>query len=146
MGVKEWKFLIKDLEMKKTVSIVLLILVLSPLGFAQATKAEYSFGGKSGNSTMTWEEFLSCKKELKVLNKDLMIGSFLVTVSKLQKKDSTQIEHPCKNNLFSKAATESIKELHDDKKLGRTVVIDHVQIQQSGKAARVASPMIITIK
>lgn len=132
--------------MIRVFKIIFLIFFSNLTAFAQTTKPEYSFGGKTGNCTMTWDEFLTCKKELKILDKEIMINSFLVTVSKVQKKDSIQIEHPCKNNLFSKATTESIKELREDKKLGSIVVIDHVQIQQSGKAARIGSPMIITLK
>jgi hypothetical protein len=127
------------------VFFLLFISIAVLTSFIQKEKPLYSFGGKTGNCTMTWDEFLACKKELVTNDKALMVGSFLLTISKVTKKDSLQIEYPAKGNAFSKAANESIKSLHDDKKMGRKVTIDHVMIQESGKAAREVPGMIIIL-
>jgi hypothetical protein len=122
---------------------VLLIFGLS--GFAQKEKALYSMCGKTGNCSMTWEEFMSCKKELVANEKGVSINSFILTIQKAEKKDTVQIEYPSKGNMFSKQALESIEELHKKKKMGNKVLIEAVQIVQSGREARKVPGMVITL-
>jgi len=74
--------------------------------------------------------------------------SFSVTVKQKQKKDSIFSEYSQKGNKIDKYTLEAIEKLHADKKLGNTnnLLIDNVEIVQSGKAAKKAPPMIITLK
>lgn len=94
---------------------------------------------------MTWDEFMSCKKELVTTDTKLSVGSYIVTLTKAEKKDTTYIEFPVKGNVFSKSAQESIEKLRKDKKLGNKVLIEAVQILESGKEARKVPGMIITL-
>jgi hypothetical protein len=121
----------------------LLILALS--GFAQKEKPVYSFCGKTGNCSMTWEEFMSCKKELITNDKGISVNSFILTIQKAEKKDTIQIEYPSKGNAFSKQALESIEELRKKKKMGNKVLIEAVQVVQSGREARKVAGMVITL-
>jgi hypothetical protein len=123
-----------------------LIFVFSMLsGFAQKEKALYSMCGKTGNCSMTWDEFISCKKELITNDKSVSINSFILTIQKAEKRDTIQIEYPSKGNAFSKQALESIEKLHKDKKMGNKVLIEAVQVVQSGKEARKVPGMVIIL-
>ena len=93
---------------------------------------------------MTWDEFMSCKKEL-VADKGLSIGSFIVTIEKAEKKETTYVEFPVKGSIFSKSAKETIEKLHKDKKMGNTVTIEAVEVLQSGQAARKVPGMKIIL-
>lgn len=130
--------------MKEGVKVLVVLLLFSSSVFAQKEKALYSFCGKTGNTTMTWDEFMKCKKEL-VTEKGVSIGSYVLTIQKAEKKDTVQIEYVSKGNAFSKQANESIEKLHKDKKMGNKVLIEAVEILESGKAARKVPGMIITL-
>lgn len=93
---------------------------------------------------MTWDEFSKCKKQL-IADKGLSVGSFILTITKKEKKDSVFVEYPCKGNAFSKSALENIEKLHADKKLGTKISIEAVQILESGKEARNVPGMVITL-
>ncbi|MDF2438865.1 MAG: hypothetical protein K0Q95_3241 [Bacteroidota bacterium] len=125
--------------------LTILMLTFTITAFSQKEKPLYSFGGKMGNCTMTWDEFMSCKKELTAIDKTVSVNSYILTIQKAEKKDTVQIEYPSRGNAFSKQAIESIEKLHKDKKMGNKVVIDAVQIVQSGKEARKVNGMIITL-
>jgi hypothetical protein len=140
MGIKNNQAIL----MKQATIILLFLLAATPC-FSQKEKALYSFCGKSGNSTMTWDEFKSCRKELVTNDKGISINSFILTIQKAEKKDTIQIEYPSKGNAFSKQAIESIEKLHKDKKLGNKILIDAVQVVQSGKEARKVAGMTIYI-
>lgn len=94
---------------------------------------------------MTWDEFSKCKKELVTNDKKLSIGSFILTITKKEKKDSVFVEFPAKGSMFSKSALETIEKLHKDKKLGTKVLIEAVQVLESGKEARKVPGMVITL-
>jgi hypothetical protein len=132
--------------MRKLLSAVLIFLIGTGAAFAQKEKPPFSFCGNTGNCTMTWEEFMSCKKELVPNNSNIKIGSFMLTIMKAEKKDTISIEYASKGNVFSKSAVESIAALHKKKKMGNKVVIDAVQVLESGKDARRAPGMVITLK
>jgi hypothetical protein len=101
--------------------------------------------GKTGNCSMTWDEFMSCKKELLTNDKSVSINSFILTIQKAEKRDTIQIEYPSKGNAFSKQALESIEKLHKDKKMGNKVLIEAVNVVQSGKEARKVPGMVIIL-
>lgn len=131
--------------MKKATVLFLLMISCSFAALAQKEKPLYSFGGKTGNCTMTWDEFMACKKELVANEKGISVNAFILTIQKAEKKDTIQIEYPSKGNAFSKQAIESIEELHKKKKMGNKVLIEGVQIVQSGKEARKVGGMVITL-
>ena len=93
---------------------------------------------------MTWDEFSGCRKEL-IADKGLSIGSYIITLTKAEKKDTTYIEYPVKGSVFSKSALESIEKLHKDKKLGNKMTIEAVEILQSGQQARKVPGMVIIL-
>jgi hypothetical protein len=124
--------------------VILIILISTQISSAQKEKALYSFCGQSGNCIMTWDEFMKCKKEL-VPEKGVSIGSYVLTIQKAEKKDTVQIEYISKGNAFSKQAAESIEKLHKDKKMGNKVLIEGVEVLQSGKESRKVPGMIITL-
>ncbi len=121
------------------------ILFISIQAVGAQTKPAFSLCGKTGDCTMTWEEFTTCKKELTTTDPAVSIGSFIVTVKKANKKDFEFLEFPAKGNKFSAAALEMIEKLHKDKKLGDTIAIDTVEVVQSGKAAKKVPGMVITL-
>ena len=127
---------------KHIVKIVVVIFI-SVQSFAQ--NAHYSFCGKTGDCTMTWEEFTNCKKELTTTDKNTTISSFIVTIQEAKKKDFVFSEYPAKGNAFSKASLDMIDELRKKKKLGNKLLIDNVEIVQSGKAAKKAPAMVIIL-
>ena len=118
---------------------------LTIASFAQNTKPAFSFCGKSVECTMTWDEFMACKKELTPIDKNTSISSFVLTIRKAEKKDFIFLEFPSKGNAFSKASIEMIEKLHKEKKLGEKLEIDAVELVQSGKAAKKVSGMIIIL-
>jgi hypothetical protein len=130
--------------MKKRIKVLFMLLVISSLTFAQKEKPLYSLCGKTGNSTMPWDEFMKCKKEL-ITEKGVTIGSFILTIQKAEKRDTVQVEYVCKGNVFSKQALESIEKLHKDKKMGNKILIEAVEVLQSGKEARKVPGMVIML-
>jgi hypothetical protein len=129
--------------MKKYFTVLFLMVAIS--AFSQKEKSLYSMCGKTGNCSMTWDEFMSCKKELVANEKGVSINSFILTIQKAEKKDTIQIEYPSKGNAFSKQALESIAELHKKKKMGNKVLIEAVNVVQSGKEARKVPGMVIIL-
>jgi hypothetical protein len=128
-------------------AVIFLFLLIAVSVQAQKEAPLYSLCGKSGNCSMSWEDFMKCKKELVPVEKGITIGSFLLTIQKSQgKKDTISIEYPSKGNLFSKSALESIEKLHKDKKMGNKVMIDAVQVLQSGREARRVPGMTIILQ
>jgi hypothetical protein len=95
--------------MKTLLKITFLFLIISNISFAQKGTPLFSICGKTGNCTMTWEEFSKCKKVLVPTDKKITIGTFLVTVQKAERKDSTYIEFQEKGGLFSKSSLEVIE-------------------------------------
>jgi len=128
--------------MKKLLPVILFYITLN--AFAQKPAPVYSLCGKTGNVTMTWDEFSGCRKEL-IADKGLSIGSYIITLTKAEKKDTTYIEYPVKGSVFSKSALESIEKLHKDKKLGNKMTIEAVEILQSGQQARKVPGMVIIL-
>lgn len=131
--------------MKYIFRIAFIVLIGIQVSFVQGTKPAFSFCGKTGDCTMTWDEFIACKKELTTLDNSVSISSFVLTVKKVVKKDFVFEEYPSKSNKFGKGAMEAIEKLHKDKKLGDKLLIDGVEVVQSGKAAKQVPGMIITI-
>lgn len=131
--------------MNRICKIVFLVLVSTGAAYAQKTTPLYSLCGKTGNCSMSWDEFMSCSKQLTATNNKIQVSSFVLTISKAEKKDTIQIEYPSKGNQFSKQALESIDKLHKDKKMGNTVLIEAVQVVESGKDARKVPGMTITL-
>ena len=123
------------------------IVFLFLLGFTAVAQKDpvVSFCGRSGNITMTWEEFSACKKELVTDDKKVQVGSFILFVPKAEKKDSTMIEFQVRGGLFNKQAKETIEKLHKDKKLGKKLVIEAVEVLESGRSARKVPGITITL-
>lgn len=132
--------------MKSIVSVMFFILVSIQSGQAQDTKPAFSFCDKTGDVTMTWDEFMACKKQLVTLDKNASISSFILTIKKAGKRDYEFVEFPAKGNMFTKGAMDTMEKLRKEKKLGDKIEISNVEVVQSGKAAKQVPGMIITIK
>lgn len=129
--------------------LLLTLVILGCLSSASAQKAKapaFSVCGKSGDCTMTWDEFLNCKKALTPLDKTQSIGNWVLTIQKAEHKDTVVIEFITKGPMFSKSALDAIAELHKKKKMGGTVLIDQVMVLQSGKDAHKVPGMTIYLK
>ncbi len=131
--------------MKYILSIVFFIFVVAQSVSAQE-KPAFSFCEKTGDVTMTWDEFMACKKELITLDKKASISSFILTIKKAGKKDYVFVEFPAKGNTFTKGAMDEMEKLRKEKKLGDKIEISNVEVVQSGKAAKQVPGMVITIK
>jgi hypothetical protein len=125
---------------------VLSVFLFTALSASAQGKAELSFCGKTGNQSMTWEEFSACKKELVAIDKNLKINSFIVLVGKAEKKDTVWTEYISKGSTFSKTAIEAMEKLHKNKKMSNTIKIEAVEILQSGRDGRKVPGMTITLK
>lgn len=126
--------------------LVAFVLIFCGTAFAQKAEPVYYICGNTGNCTMYWDDFMKCKKVLVPTDKNQKIGSFMLTIMKATKKDTVYVEYPSKGDQFSKSAIESIAELHKNKKMGTKVLIDAVQVLESGKEARKVPGMTITLK
>ncbi len=136
---------VRGIDMRIIIRIAFIVLVATSLSFVQGAKPAFSFGGKTGDCTMTWEEFYACKKELTPLDKNTSVSSFVLTVKRVVKKDFLFDEYPSKTNQFGKGAMTAIEQLHTDKKLGDKLLISGVQLVQSGKSAKEVPEMVITL-
>ncbi len=128
----------------KCILKIVFVLFISANTFAQAPA--FSLCEKTGDCTITWNEFTKCKKQLVTTDKNISISSFRLTIQKAKKKEFIFVEFTEKGNAFSKASLDMIEELHKDKKLGSKLEIDAVEVVQSGKAARKVPGMVITLK
>lgn len=123
-------------------SIVLFLFIC--FAFTQKTPA-FSFCDKTADCNMSWDDFMKCKKELISTEKSVFINSFMVTIQKAEKKDTLSVQFKSKGNVFSRTLIESIEKLHKDKKMGRKVIIEDVELIQSGKAAKKDAGFTITL-
>jgi hypothetical protein len=124
---------------------ILLVAGLIISGFCFAQNNVYILCDKSGDCSMTWDEFTQCKKTLITTDKAMSVSAFVVTVKKLGKKDVEFLEFSSKTNSFPKEALQMIDELKKNKKLGDKIEISNVEVVQSGKPARKVNGMIITL-
>ncbi|MBL7883661.1 MAG: hypothetical protein JNL69_06305 [Bacteroidia bacterium] len=114
--------------------------------FAFGEKAHgFSFCGKNADCSLSFDEFIMCKKELIATDSKTSINSFVVTIQKIEKKETYSVQYKSKGKMFSKTLIEAIEKLHKDKKLGNIVLIEDVEIIQSGQAAKKDSGFKITL-
>ena len=132
--------------------IVLLIVGLSSLSaFSQkeAVKPVFTFAGKSGDCTMTWEEFKTSKKELLPIEKNVAIISFNVTVqvTALDGKEAVYVDYPNQGNTFSKETSDAMDKLIAEKRIaGNKILIEEVKASKDGGAKERVYGMVITLK
>ncbi len=105
----------------------------------------FTFCGKQGDCSFTYDEFLKCEKKLITTDSKTFVNSFMVTVQKKEKKETYSIQYKSKGNTFSKDVIESMEKLYKSKKLGNTVLIEDVEIIQSGQAAKKDAGITITL-
>ena len=135
----------KSKGVKYLLRIAFIVFITSQLSFAQDTKSAFSFCGKTGDCTMTYNELMACKKELTALDKGASVSYFIITLKVKEKKDFVFVEYTQQGNRFTKGAMEAIEKLHKEKKLGDKLEIGSVEIVQSGKAAKQVPGMVITL-
>jgi hypothetical protein len=127
--------------MKKIIVIFLSILSLQAM--SQETKSFFSFCDKSGNITMTRDEFSNCKKELVSSEANLVITSFKVSIL----KEGVFTEYKITGNTFSGEALDAIVKSSGDKTFNGKILIEDVKVKGvNSERERVVPGMVITIK
>jgi len=121
-----------------------ILLVIISFAFGEKTHA-FSFCGKNTECSLSFDEFISCKKELQAIDSKTSINSFVVTIQKIEKKETYSVQYKSKGKVFSKTLVEAIEKLHKEKKLGNIVLIEDVEIIQSGQSAKMDSGFKITL-
>ena len=128
--------------MKKIFAILFIAAALN--AYAQG-KAEpvylYTFAGKGGDISMTWDEFSKCKMELITIDKSITIKSFNVSVLVINGKDSTYTDYANQGNVFGSDAIATLKTLQD-KKIANKILIEEVVIRKDDKEVKVPGMVI----
>ena len=135
------------MKIKNILFLIAVVTTLNVFSQNQNTKTLYTFGGKSGNCTMTWDEFKKCKKELTPIDKSLKINSFNISILVVSPdgKDSTYTDFSNTGNAFSSQANETFDILISGKHVSNKILIEEVQIAEGDKIIKVPG-MVITLK
>jgi hypothetical protein len=131
-------------QMKVAVKYLFILSLFVCVAFGEKTHG-FSFCGKNTDCSLSFDDFMKCKKELAVTDSKTSINSFVVTIQKIEKKKTLSVQYKSKGKTFSRTLLEAIDELYKDKKLGNTILIEDVEIIQSGQAARLDSGITITL-
>jgi hypothetical protein len=101
------------MKIKTIALLIVLIVTINAFAQKQNNKPLYTLCGKSGDCTMTLDEFKKCKKELTPIDKNLKISSFKVTIKMVNTvtKDSVFEEISDKGNTFSKATCDWLEKI-----------------------------------
>ncbi len=134
----------------KKILILLIAGLTSLTAFSQKEAAgpTFTFCGKSGNSTMTFDEFKKCKKDIVPVEKNVKIVSFIISmlVVPLEGKDSVFVDFQNIGGAFSEANTEAVDKLIKEKRIvGGKILIEEVKVSQDGTEKKV-NGMIIKLK
>ncbi len=130
--------------MKKFFTVILIIVSLNAFAQGKASPSPtYTFAGKAGEVSMTWDEFSKSKKELTPIDKGITIKSFHVSVLVINEKDSSYSDYSNQGNMFSGQAIEAMERLHE-KKLTNKILIEEVVINKGDKEAK-APGMVIKL-
>ena len=136
----------------KTKILVMLVTLFAATTSAfsqkQPDKALYTLCSKSGDCTMTWDEFKRCNKELTPNDKNLKIVSFTVSVLvvPLTGKDSVYVDYGNTGNAFSKETNDALDKLINEKRIVRNkILIEEVKASKDGKEMKITG-MVIKLK
>ncbi len=129
----------------KTKSIILFVaiaLTINAFSQKQNEKFLYTFCGKSGDCTMTLDEFKKCK-ELTTITNSIKINSFHIVIG----KEGTYADYFNTGSVYSSQTVTAIEKAINEKKInaGSKILIDEVQLSQGDKIVKV-SGMVITVK
>ncbi len=131
--------------MKKFVTILLLSLTMT--AFAQKAKMEpmFTFAGKSGDISMTWDEFSKAKKELSPAGSVTSIKSFTISVLVVSDKGSVYIDYANPGNKFSAESIAAIEKMQKSATPGNQILVESVIVNKDKQ--EVKSPgMLIKLK
>jgi hypothetical protein len=134
----------------KKIFVLLLAVSASVNAFSQKenSKPMFTLCGKSGDCTMTWDEFKACKKELLPVEKNVSVVSYTVSmrVVPLEGKDSVFVDFPNTGSAFSKATLEGVDKLINEKRVvGGKIFIEAVKVSRDGKEMKTPG-MVIKLK
>lgn len=122
--------------------LVLFVALLSISAYGQDRKYA-SFCDKTGDITMTWDEFSSCKKELGMIEPNLMVISFVMSI----KANGVFTDYVCKENIMSSQAVEALEKLHKEKTFEGKILIEEVMVKGvNSTGIRKVPGLAITIK
>src|SRR5205809_1078644 len=112
----------------RTKIIILIVALASTMNaFSQkvASKPMFTLCGKSGDCTMTWDEFKKCQKELMPIDKNLKIVSFTVSVLTipLSGKDTVYVDYGNTGNALSKETKDALEKLISEKRVARNKIL-----------------------
>lgn len=135
--------------MKKKIMISLVVILTTLNVFAQnkAEKYVFTFCGKTGDCTLSVDEFKKCKKELTLIDENVKINSFIVSmlVTTAESKEGIYVDYVNTGNVFNKETNEAIEKLISEKKLAVKILIEAVEISQGERKSKVPG-MIINVK
>jgi hypothetical protein len=126
--------------------MLILVSVLSLNAFGQDYKF-FSVCEKTGDATMTWEEFSKCSKELKAKDAHLRITSFTVSILAGKGEEKVFMDYPIKGSVISQQAIDAIEKAHKEGTFGGKILIEKVMIAgKDSDMERNVPGMIINIK
>ncbi|MCE3280062.1 MAG: hypothetical protein K0S44_2253 [Bacteroidetes bacterium] len=138
--------------MKKIIiiSLAIFLTTINAIAQKQNEKPIYTFCGKPGGAdyTMTLEELKKCKKELTIVDKNLKINSYSLSIGIVEKQqgniDTVFVTHTITDNILTKTAKEKIDETINKSEIF-TIIIKDVIVIESDKKRQVAG-MNINLK
>jgi hypothetical protein len=131
--------------MKKIFTFLLLTFTIST--FAQKAKQTpvYSFGGKTTEFSMTWDEFSKSKKELTPLDKTTTIKSFTVSILISNGGGSAYADHVNIGGTFTQQTISEIEKMRTNPNFGGTLFFSSVILIKDNKEVK-APEMTIKLK
>lgn len=100
--------------------------------FAQNSLPKISFAGRSGESAMSWNDFLSAKKEITPIDSTMKIKSFVVSFKILSGADAGYTDLSNVGNKFSQNTVSYIETLYKEKRIDNKILIEQVFAEKNG--------------
>jgi hypothetical protein len=115
--------------------------------FAQKAKQApvYSFGDKTGEFSMTWDEYSKSKKELTPIDKSITIKSFTVSILISKNGSSVYADHINTGSVFTAQTIAEIEKMKTDPAFGGTLFFSSVIVMKDNKETK-APEMTIKLK
>ncbi|MGZ4047936.1 MAG: hypothetical protein ACXVPU_15965 [Bacteroidia bacterium] len=132
--------------MKKFFTILLLTVTMTG-AFAQKAKQApmYSFGGKTSDFSITWDEYSKAKKELTPVDKSITIKSFTVSILMTSAGGTAYVDHVNNGSTFTSETISEIEKMRNNPAFASTLYFSSVIATKDGKEVK-APEMTIKIK
>jgi hypothetical protein len=136
------------MKIKPVLLIVVVVSLFIAFSQKQSANRLYTFCDKTGDCTMSFDEFKKCAKTLNTIEKDLKVLSFVVSAKVItpDKKGSYFEDYPNMGSSFSNATIEWLEKIIAEKRLDNNrILIEEVKLIQGDKTLK-TSGMIIKLK